>query len=112
MPVECPLKRFRMSGVPGHDSAGLVGPWIVKYVQLYEQTQLVGPHPLLDHTVVLEVHDGDRPLLHRSSRRAASGISTRVGPTKCGPEHDRVAGHDELVDPPFAGRGTSGGNGV
>jgi len=49
-------------------------------------------------TLLLEVHDRHDPLLHRSPRRRPSRVPTSVRGAQCGPQHDRVPGHDQLVD--------------
>jgi hypothetical protein len=76
----------------------LARPRVVENSKLDEQAELVGTNPFTDDPVTLEVHDANHPLLYRPPRRRSSDVSSSVGPPKCEPDDNRVAGHDQLFD--------------
>ena len=75
-----------------------VRPRIMDNSELNEQTELVGSDPFPDDLPALEVHDGDRPLLHGSPRRGPAHVSAGIGTAEEDPQDDRVVCHDQLLD--------------
>ena len=76
----------------------LSGPRVVEHTELDEQAEIIGAYPLADDPVPFEVHDMNYPVLYRSPGWRASQMSSCVSPAKCGLEHHRVTGHDQLFD--------------
>jgi hypothetical protein len=73
-------------------------PRVVENPELDEEAEVIGTYPFADDPVTLEAHDVNNPFLNCPPSRRPSQMPSRVGPAKCGPEHHRVPGQDQLFD--------------